>query len=130
VSDYLLLLASDPDSAVDLRALLEREGYRVRVAVSEPQALALAHARLPLVALVDVDSLAESEADEQFWIGELKRRYGRRPFPIILISERPDLAERADRLFADGWLPKPVDPGGLILLVKRTAWQAPATLDA
>jgi DNA-binding response OmpR family regulator len=122
VSDYILLFAIEPDAAVDLSALLEQAGYHVRTAVSEAQALALAAAALPLLAVVD---LGVGEPDELFWLGELKRRFGRRPFPVVLLSSRDDVAEQAQRLFCEGWHPKPIDPSGLLALVRTAVQQAP-----
>ncbi len=122
MSDYILLFAVEPDVAVDLSVLLERAGYRVRTAVSEAQALALAASALPMLAIVDPGA---AEPEELYWLGELKRRFGRRPFPVVLVSAREDVHEQAQRLYCEGWHPKPIDPAGLLSLVRSAVQQAP-----
>jgi len=128
VSDYLLLECAEPDVALPVTLLLEGVGFHVRVAVNEAQALALVNSAPPALALID---LGVRDVDELYWLAELKRRHnGQRPFPVILLSGREDLDEQAQRLFAEGWHPTPIDPAGLMALVRSTMQQAPDVIGA
>ena len=127
VRDYVLLDSSEPDLALHVARLLQSDGYRVRVAVNDAQAAALVSAAMPLLAIID---LAERDADDVFWLGELRRRHGRHPFPVLLLSGRADLDEQAHRSYAEGWHPKPIDPAGLLALVRSALQEATTVLGA
>jgi DNA-binding response OmpR family regulator len=127
VPDYVLLECAEPDVALPVTRLLESDGYRVRAAVNDAQAAALVRAAMPLLAILD---LGERDASELFWLGELRRRYGRHPFPVVLLSSRADLDEQAQRSYAEGWHPKPIDPTGLLALIRTALRQSTTGIGA
>jgi DNA-binding NarL/FixJ family response regulator len=116
------VLVVDDDPAIrDLIAtLLRRAGFSSHVAATSEEALRLADADPPAVALVDVDLGGGGSGYELF--RELRDRIGR--IPIIFISgARTEPFDRVGGLLigADDYIVKPFEPDELIARIRNLA---------
>lgn len=113
VRDYILVVDDDPNIRLVLTDLLEDEGFTVRTAVDGEDALRYCETRLPMLLITDLDMPHLSGVA---LIRELDaRKLG--AFPIIIISGKPELAERVRR-YADHLEPKPLDLERLVRQVR------------
>ena len=110
-SGPILICEDDAIVALGLEMLLEEQGLRLApLATSADEAVALAEAHRPALALVDVGLAAGScglAAGR-----EMARRFG---VPVIYLTGRAEPCETAE---AEAWLVKPFEPRRLLDLVE------------
>jgi two-component system, NarL family, nitrate/nitrite response regulator NarL len=114
----ILIADGDADFRAAVGALLEGAGYATARAATGPEALVLAAADPPAVALLDAH-LPEISGYEV--CRELRDRFGE-ALPIIFVSaNRTEPADRIAGLLlgADEYLVKPISPGELLARVRR-----------
>jgi signal transduction histidine kinase len=103
----ILLIEDNDDVRTSLEDALALSGHRVRSAPDGPQGLALARARPPEIALVDIGL---PEVDGYEVARQLRKEYGRAPFLVALTGYgRPEDRSRAKEAGFDLHLTKPVD---------------------
>ena len=114
----ILVVDDDERFLAFLAVALERAGYPTVTAARGEDALPLARARRPGLALVDINLPGITGYE---LCRELKESLGPE-FPVFLISgHRTETLDRVGGLLigADDYLVKPVDPGELIARVRR-----------
>jgi len=115
-----LVLVVEDDAAVadELKSALEHHHVQVRIAKDGGQAQASFSMHKPDFVIVDLILPGESgfEICERFKLADAT-------IPVLIISEmdRPDSRELADRVGADGYLAKPIDPKVLVETVREIA---------
>ena len=116
--NLVLVVEDDPTAADHIRQALERHRVKVRVAKDGGQAQATFSMHKPDFVIVDLILPGETgfEICERFKLADPT-------VPVLVISEmdRPDSRELADRVGADGYLAKPIDPRELIDTVRQIA---------
>ena len=119
VVEVVLVVDDDAGFRALVRALLERESFKVEEAANAQEALAAVERTPPHLVLLDV-VLPETSGYELY--RELRERCGS-ALPIIFVSgERTDAYDRSAGLLlgADDYLVKPFDPGELITRVRKS----------
>ena len=119
VVEVVLVVDDDAGFRALVRALLERESFKVEEAANAQEALAAVERTPPHLVLLDV-VLPETSGYELY--RELRERCGS-ALPIIFVSgERTDAYDRSAGLLlgADDYLVKPFDPGELIARVRKS----------
>jgi CheY-like chemotaxis protein len=111
----ILIIEDNADARDALRVLLELDGHEVEAAEEGQQALDLAHARDPDIALVDI-GLPGIDGYEV--ARRVRARDARRPVLIALTGYgQPEDRRRATEAGFDDVLVKPVDPTALSTLL-------------
>ncbi len=109
----VLLVDDEAATRVQLRELLEREGFRVTEAADGNAAMAAVRDHSPDLVLLDVvmPGLSGLEVCRL-----LKANQGQRFLPVILLTAKNDLESRVQglRLGADDYLSKPANPRELL----------------
>jgi CheY-like chemotaxis protein len=107
----ILIVEDNPDARDALRVLLELEGHAVEAAGEGQEALELARAKDPDIALVDIGLPG---IDGYEIARRVRARDARRPILIALTGYgQPEDRQRATEAGFDDMLVKPVDPGAL-----------------
>ena len=107
----ILIVEDNPDARDALRVLLELEGHDVEAAGEGQEALELARAKDPDIALVDIGLPG---IDGYEIARRVRARDARRPILIALTGYgQPEDRQRATEAGFDDMLVKPVDPGAL-----------------
>ena len=110
----ILVVEDDPGLCRLIRRVLELDGFAVETAADGWHALALAGYRRPAAVVLDLKLPrleGEDVADGLGMLHEVR-------VPIVVVSGAPDVAERARRLGATAWLPKPFAPSELVAAVR------------
>jgi two-component system, OmpR family, response regulator len=116
--NLVLIVEDDVDEAEVLKAILERQGMKVRVAKEGGQAQATFVMQKPDFVILDLILPGESG----FEICErLKNTDDTVPVMIVSAIDRPDARDLAERVGADGYLPKPYDPQHLLGKMQEVA---------
>ncbi len=118
----VLIIEDDDGVRESVAAILREEGYAVEEADGGASALArLARAPRPTLILLD---LMMPEMDGI----DFRRRQLADPelsaIPVVIISERPEVARQAARLHVDGFLQKPMSFEELLHVVQNRATTA------
>ncbi len=102
----ILLIEDSPSQALQFQLLLQRAGYRVRVACDGAEGWRVACEDLPRVILLDVDL---PTLDGFQVLARLKRGRATALIPIIMLTHREHVSNvlQALDLGADDYLPKP-----------------------
>src|SRR6185503_16618873 len=107
----ILIVEDNPDARDALRVLLELEGHAVEAAGEGQEALELARAKDPDIALVDIGLPG---IDGYEIARRVRARDARRPILIALTGYgQPEDRQRATEAGFDDMLVKPVDPSAL-----------------
>jgi DNA-binding response OmpR family regulator len=116
--NLVLVVEDDAAAADEVRRILESHRVKVRIAKDGGQAQATFSMHKPDFVILDLILPGESgfEVCERFKLADPN-------VPVLVISEmdRPDARELAERVGADGYLAKPVDPQALIETVRDIA---------
>lgn len=116
--NLVLVVEDDAATADEVRRALESHHVKVRIAKDGGQAQANFSMHKPDFVVLDLILPGESgfEICERFKLADST-------VPVLVISEmdRPDSRELADRVGADGYLPKPLDPQLLVETVREIA---------
>ena len=104
-SHYILVVDDDESICEVIAEILGDEGYEVTAVRDAAMALAMIARRPPAMILLDL-SIAEQSADE---LVAAIRRIPSQAASIIVVSAHANVGQRADRLGADGFVPKPFD---------------------
>lgn len=111
-----LVVDDDPNVRTLLRLMLEVEGLQVETAENGFQAMARALHHLPSLVLLDLDiPILGGETIAR----ELRATYGE-AITIILISGNLDVAEVAQRVRADAYVPKPFSRAAVLAALRST----------
>ncbi|TMJ93972.1 MAG: response regulator transcription factor [Actinobacteria bacterium] len=110
----ILVVDDDAKIVALVRAYLEREGFRVRIAGDGQQALAAIEEEEPLLIVLDV-MLPEVDG-----MAVMRRVREGSDVPILMLSARGATADRIQGLAggADDYLPKPFSPAELVARIK------------
>lgn len=123
VAHQILLVEDDQESATFLKDYLQRRGFRVAVAKDGGQAHSTFVMRKPDFVIVDLILPGESG----FEICErMKQTDDSVPVLVLSVIDMPDARDLADRVGADGYLTKPVEPDQLIESIRAIServWQ-------
>ncbi len=115
----VLIIEDDEGVRHSLAELLYEEGYDVQLAGDGSDALALLQEE-PLPSLILLDLMMPTMNG-----GEFRARQLSDPrlasIPVIVVSARPDVSERAKELAADDFLMKPMSFEALIHVVQNRA---------
>ena len=111
----ILVGEDDPGLCRLIRRVLELDGFAVETAPDGWHALALAGCRRPAAVVLDLKLPRLEGEDVAGGLGMLHEVR----VPIVVVSGAPDVAERARRLGATAWLPKPFAPSELVGVVRR-----------
>ncbi|HZF13710.1 MAG TPA: ATP-binding protein [Thermoanaerobaculia bacterium] len=118
----LLVCEDDPDAALFLRLVLEREGYEVDTAADAAEAKRkLTDPQLPAYAAMTLDLLLPDQ-DGLSLFRELRREPRTSRLPIVVVSARTAEGSAEWSGGAMGildWLVKPIDPARLSVAVRR-----------
>jgi CheY-like chemotaxis protein len=115
--DPLILVAEDDEWVRDtLAMLLESEGYEVALAADGLQALAELQRRRPALILLD---LMMPRMDGYAVVAEMEQRGFRPGVPVLLLTAARDPEQIAQRLRAEGYVPKPFDIDQLLHEIER-----------
>lgn len=111
-----LVVDDDPNVRTLLRLMLEVEGLQVETAENGFQAMARALHHPPSLVLLDLDiPILGGETIAR----ELRATYGE-AITIILISGNLDVAEVAQRVGADAYVPKPFSRAAVLAALRST----------
>lgn len=115
----VLIIEDDEGVRNSLAELLDEEGFDVRVASDGEDALGLLQDG-PLPSLILLDLMMPSMNGEEFRARQMADpRLAN--IPVIVVSARPDVEERARELAADDYLMKPMSFEALIHVVQNRA---------
>ena len=121
--EKLVLVADDDqDQRTVLRSVLQANGYRVLEAVNESQALEMARAEKPDLAILDV---MMDEMDSGFQVCRQIREHAdlkeTRVIILTSVGEKTGINFSTDDTYlpADDYVPKPIEPDDLIRRVKK-----------
>lgn len=121
--NLVLVVEDDVDSAEVLKAILERQGFKVRVAKDGGQAQATFVMQKPDFVILDLILPGESG----FEICErLKHTDDAVPVLIVTAIDLPESRELAQKVGADGYVTKPYQPSDLIARMREianTVWE-------
>lgn len=121
----VLLIEDNADAREALRVLLELDGYDVEAAGDGPQALEIARAKTPAVALIDI-GLPGIDGYEV--ARRLRALSGPRSFLVALTGySDPEDRHRAEEAGFDAHVVKPVDPDELTRLLARLGVPGPGS---
>jgi CheY-like chemotaxis protein len=123
----VLIIEDDQGVRDSLAAILREEGYHVDVARSGAAAFRCLQAR-PLPTLILLD-LMMPEMDGLTFRSRQLADPELRHIPVVIISARPDVAQRAAQLHADGFLRKPMSFEELLHVVQNRALTGVGTPD-
>ncbi|MEX0715400.1 MAG: response regulator [Planctomycetaceae bacterium] len=117
----ILLIEDDPEQAAALKDALARHHYAVSIARDGGQAQAAFTMRQPDVVILDLMLPGESG----FEICErLKQTNDAVPILVLTVIDLPDARELAERVGADAYLVKPIDPEELPAKIEEAAARA------
>jgi PAS domain S-box-containing protein len=113
-----LVLVCDDDGAVAAvaREVLEAEGYRVAVAGSGEEALAIARARTPAAILLDMRMPGMGGPET---LSALRADPHTRDIPVVIFSVLSELDAGSGISDVAGWLTKPAEHGSIVDAVER-----------
>lgn len=116
--NLVLVVEDDVDSAEILRAILERQGLKVRVAKEGGQAQATFVMQKPDFVILDLILPGESgyEICER-----LKHTDDSVPILIVTAIDLQDSRDLAERVGADGYMTKPYEPADLLAKMQEVA---------
>ena len=121
--NLVLVVEDDADTADVLKRILERQGYKVRIARDGGQAQATFVMQKPDFVILDLMLPGESG----FEICErLKHTDDAVPVLIVTAIDLPESRELAQKVGADGYVTKPYHPDDLIARMREVAtavWQ-------
>jgi len=116
--NLVLLVEDEADSAMVLKAILERQGFKVRVAKDGGQAQSTFVMQKPDFVILDLILPGESG----FEICErLKHTDDTVPVMIVTAIDLDDSRELAQKVGADAYMTKPYDPDTLIAKMREVA---------
>jgi len=120
VAHQILLVEDDASSAESMKSVLESEGYHVTVAKDGGQAQSSLVMRKPDFVILDLMLPGESgfEVCQRF-----KQTEENIPILVVTAIELDDSRQLAERVGADGYLSKPVDPVELLEKVATISQQ-------
>jgi signal transduction histidine kinase/CheY-like chemotaxis protein len=124
----ILVVEDNPANQKLLTWLLERQGYRVSLAVDGAQAVQLYGSQAFQAVLMDVQMPVMSGLEATRLIREMERARGASRTPIIAVTANAVLGDRQDCLQAgmDDWLAKPFSAAQL--REKVEAWVTPPSI--
>ena len=123
-----VLIIEDDDGVSDsLAAILREEGYHVEVASNGAAALERLR-QLPRPSLILLDLMMPGMDGIDFRQRQLADPE-LRSIPVIIVSARPDVAQRAAQLHADDYLRKPMSFQELLHVVQNRAITEVGTQD-
>ncbi|CAA9324761.1 MAG: Circadian input kinase A [uncultured Gemmatimonadetes bacterium] len=113
-----LVLVCDDDGAIAAvaRDVLEKEGYRVDIAASGEEALAIARARAPAAILLD---MRMPGMDGPQTLSALRATPETRDIPVVIFSVLSELEAGAGIADVAGWLTKPAEHSSIVNAVER-----------
>ncbi len=114
----ILVVDDDRDMQATIAAILEDEGFDVRVAGDGLDALAALETARPALILLD---LTMPRMDGYAFAAELRRRGQHLGIPIVVLTADGRAGEKAARVGADGYVAKPFSLDGLLAAVARHA---------
>ena len=116
--NLVMVVEDDADSAEVLRAILERKGFKVRIAKEGGQAQATFVMQKPDFVILDLMLPGESgyEICER-----LKHTDSTVPILVVSAIDLPDSRTLAQRVGADGYVTKPYDPEDLLAQMQSVA---------
>jgi DNA-binding response OmpR family regulator len=121
--NLVMVVEDDPDSAEVLKVILERQGFKVRIAREGGQAQATFVMQKPDFVVLDLILPGESG----FEICErLKHTDEAVPVLIVTAIDMPESRELAEKVGADGYMTKPFQPDRLIAKMREianTVWE-------
>jgi CheY-like chemotaxis protein len=113
--DAVLVIDDDPASREVLSQFLGKRGFRVEVAASGAEGLALAHKLRPLAITLDV---VMPGMDGWSMLGALKADPEMADIPVVMLTMVDD-RNKGFRLGAAEYLVKPIDPGRLTAVLRQ-----------
>ena len=119
-SPLILVVDDFSDNREMYAEYLRYAGFRVDEATNGREALDKAAQNVPDAIVMD---LSLPEMDGTAFLKVLAERALRPGLPVILISASPDLAEIAEQLGTEGYLPKPLNFPTLLQEVARLVGQ-------
>lgn len=123
IAHRVLLVEDEPDIADSTRQVLERNGFKVQIAKDGGQAHATFAMHKPDFVILDLILPGESG----FEVCEhMKQKDETVPVLILSAIESEESRELANRVGADGYLCKPVDPDKLLQSIgeiAQTVWE-------
>ena len=114
----ILVVDDDRDMQMTIAAILEDEGFDVRVAGDGLDALAALEATRPTLILLDITM---PRMDGYAFAEELHRRGQHADIPIVVLTADGRAPEKAARVGADGYVAKPFTLDVLLAAVARHA---------
>ncbi len=114
----VLLVEDDFDLRDALVPILEDEGHRVVSAANGKEALDRLH-DMPKPSVILLDLMMPVMSGEEFRAEQL-RDPALASIPVVVVSARPHIEERAARLGAAGCLQKPFEVEHLLEMVRRS----------
>lgn len=115
---HVLLVEDDPSAAESLRILLEQHKYRVQIAKDGGQAHSAFQMRRPDFVITDLILPGENGFE---LIDRMKRLDETVPVLVLSAIALPDAKSLAERIGADGYLSKPVEPAELLQQITEIA---------
>jgi DNA-binding NtrC family response regulator len=117
-----IVVVNDEEELLEMCAdLLRDHGHRVFATCHPEQAPGLVQDHRPDVLLLDL--IVPRSSGEQV-LQSVVQRVGR--VPLVVMSASADGAERARKMGAQAFLPKPFDEGALLAAVERAIHAAPS----
>lgn len=104
-SRYILVVDDDAAICELIAEILGEEGYEVTTTRDSARALTMIEQRPPVLILLDL-SIADQNADDL--VAAIRRIPGR-TILIIVVSAQTNVGQRARKVGADGFVPKPFD---------------------
>ncbi len=102
----VLVVDDDPSFVRFVEMFLEPEGFRVIPALTGAEGIELARSRLPDAVLLDYNL---PDMDGQDVLRELKRQEETRGIPVVVVTARAGVGDRALDLGGDDYVAKPFD---------------------
>jgi DNA-binding response OmpR family regulator len=116
VANQILLVEDEVETAAYIQELLEQRGYRVDVARDAGQAQSQFAVRKPDFIILDLILPGQSGFELCDRFKQIEKSV---PILILSVIDLEDSRRLADKVGADGYLTKPVDPDELIETISR-----------
>lgn len=126
VSPLILVIDDDEVNCHYLQTRLRRDGYQVHTSQSGTEALKILSAEPIQLVILDLEM---PDMDGFAVLDAIRRDFGWRHVPVLMLSGRPDTEDKVAALErgADDFLPKPPEYAFLLAKLKQFLRQAPAS---